>query len=198
MNLHPAVDDPHGVGGTLGMDFLLGRLTSLDFARQQICWHSSEVERATAWPEIRFMPAQVISGRLVLSWGAADGNTLRCFLDTGTGAVAFVLKQEAWRRLTARTGDEQDNPHVRLPALHGYRTLIGSSLATTLSFGDLEAGPSTKAFFVENGEATPSVWPSNVDGLCGNALFSGRIVIDARGDAVAFGVGSPADGTMVP
>ena len=192
--VHPPVSDPHGVSATLGTDFLLGKLTSIDFAHQRFCVHDLAVDRPSRWPEARFVPVEMHAGRLVLSWAVVGGAPLRCFLDTGTGAIPFIVSRERWQRLTGRKGPDPNSERYHFPGLHQELIMVGAPLATTLSLAGITVDGGSQVFFIENMDGFPAQWPNRVDGLCGNALFSDRrIVIDARRDRPLLGVSALAD-----
>ena len=189
MALHPPVEEDDGLIGTLGMDFLLGKVVSIDYVRRDVCFLPGDVDPESRWPAVRFISAELETGRLVLPWSVDGAETLRIFFDTGTGSVPFVVDKSTWQRLTSRTGLEHDNPRHTVPAFHGTHELVGSLLAKRLSLGGFVAGEEAIVFYIEDLSQNPSQWPDHVHGLSGNSLFEDqRVIIDARDSAPRFAV----------
>jgi len=189
MALHPTVEDPTGVIGTLGMDFLLGKVASIDYVQRNVCVFPGDVDRGSQWPDARFVRAELSDGRLVLPWTVGATETLRLFFDTGTGSLPFIVDRDTWRRLTSRTGDEEDNRRYLVPTFHRPLALVGGPSVARLSLGDFVVDDGTDIFFIENLVEHPSQWPDGAQGLSGNSLFSGhRLIIDARDGSPMFAV----------
>ena len=207
MLIHPPVHEPDGLVGTLGMDFLLGKLACMDFADKSLCIFDDEDDPAELWPGVDLVAGRLMDGRLVVPWRMEGGETVHLFYDTGTGVLPFLLGEVPWRVLTGRTDGESgdafwpdpvkvsESSRCSLPGLTRSHELVGRPLAASLSVGGYTVDAGATIYRFDGRPGDPPQWPSGVHGLSGNCLFRNRfVVIDAREGTLRFGVGGEGRG----
>jgi hypothetical protein len=127
--------------GTLGLDFLMHRILTIDYPNARFCICDSLTELPEQMlREARFTRIRIKFGKIFLEELEFDNKPLRgIFLDTGSSmfTLVFLLKSH-WQKFTGKKGTEQDNRYLKVPAWDQKVTLVGAQAKGILKLRELE------------------------------------------------------------
>jgi hypothetical protein len=126
--------------GTLGLDFLMQRILTIDYPndRFRVCDSLNELPEELL-KKARFTKVRIKLGKLFLEELEFDNKPLRgIFLDTGSSrfTLVFLLKSR-WEKFTGKK-DTQGDCYLELPAWGKKVSLVGAKAKGSLRLRDLE------------------------------------------------------------
>jgi hypothetical protein len=184
MQLDPS--NPKDPKGTVGLELLIGHTFVIDFPKQRICL----LERADL-PEglIReadWSPAEMRHGKLFVDL-ALNGQKLDGILyDTGSSSEALDVDLSFWKEATGRSGTKDATTHSSGQSWGRELEIIGAPAS-----GDLKIGNHVyQRPLMTTAPAQPETYRTEyrAQGLLGNALFTGSIIILDLGAHPSFGI----------
>lgn len=167
--------------GTLGLEFLEGRVLLLDLPRGRFALLDSAralpaVARGASW-----VPLEHRNGKMFIPLAVNGTVHDGFFYDSGASLFAISTTPELWRELTGRRGDEADVTVLRVPSFGQEIVIRGAPVRGRVSVGQA-AMQDPPAFHVAEGPARLDfrTWAFPVEGLVGNALFADRwmVIVD--------------------
>ncbi|MGA9519948.1 MAG: hypothetical protein WBV82_00710 [Myxococcaceae bacterium] len=174
--------------GTLGLDFLKGRILLLDLpaGRFAILEGGSELPESVRG-KVHFVPLELRHDKAMIQV-QIGGAPLHLFYDTGASIFSAVTPMSTWQKLTGRSGHEADNAALVVPSWGRSVALVGARAAGAMAFSSVAVeeplifcDPAEPPFFDFS-----SVPPA--DGLLGNALFSDGYLVVLDLDGNRFGL----------
>jgi hypothetical protein len=160
------------VVGTIGADFIDGRVVVLDFKRNIITLARSR--DGVAPSNLRYQPFS-FQGRRILLPATFDGNEVRIMYDTGSSAFAWLTNESTFTRLARK-----ETSPISYPIRSWDKMLTAHTVATDaqVKIGDVTF-PIGELSRIEGmgvmQEAAISIM--GIGGMVGNKLFLGRTVI---------------------
>lgn len=179
--VNPATD----LGGSVGLDLLVGNTFVIDFPQQRVCLFRKAdlpdaLDRAASWT-----PAEVRHGKLFVPLHVNGRLLPGIFYDTGSSPTTLDVDLALWRQLTNRTV-AQATSHGSGLSWGKARTGISAAATGSLTLGTLtlphpEVGtqPTKPHFYQDQDQA---------QGLLGNEPFLHSIVILDLGSHAQFGL----------
>jgi hypothetical protein len=177
--------DPHG---TVGLELLIGKTFVMDFPKQRVCLLElgdlpESLEHAADWSD-----AEVRHGKLYVDLELNGKKIGKIFYDTGSSPDALAVDFDLWKEATGKSGTKDATTHFSFCCAWGHELEIIGAPAS----GDLKIG--NKVYPKPMMTATPAAPDSyrtgywEGQGLLGNALFTGSIVILDLGAHPKFGI----------
>ena len=173
--------DARRVLGTLGADWIDGRVLVLDYPRNrlQLC-----PKMPAAFAERELEPFS-FRGRRIFLPAEIDGQAGRLWFDTGSSAFELITDEESFRAM-ALDGAEED---VYPAQSWGQPIKVHDIAADSKIVLGLTEIPLTRVSFIEWPDPrmvetmTQALGGSNLGGMCGNQLFTNHtLILDADGD----------------
>jgi hypothetical protein len=177
---------PEDLHGTVGLEPLIGHAFAIDFPKQRICLLERADLPESLARETDWVPAEIRHGKLFVDL-YLDGKKLDGILyDTGSSADALNVDFSLWKEATGRAGTKDATTHSRAQSWGRELEFIGAPAS-----GDLKIGNRVYRRPMMTAEpAHPDTFRTEygAQGLLGNALFTGSIVILDLGAHPQFGI----------
>jgi hypothetical protein len=172
--------------GTIGMDLLVDRVTTIDFPAKRVCLYDQmpeEIERRAS-----FAPAVLDHDRMPVTGTLAGHVYKRIQFDTGTSHFALVGSFDSWKRWTGLDGEAGVTDRVAGGAWGHEVHILGAPATGTLSVASFSVEHPMVYFYKEKPDLFGDpAFPQ--DAIMGNAPFlKATIVLDARRAKPRFGV----------
>jgi hypothetical protein len=180
-------DLPGGdIAGTIGMDFLMDRVTLIDFRAKRVCIYEQMPEelehRAT------FAPATLDHDRLLVKGTLAGHDYERILFDTGSSHFALLGSFDSWKRWTGLEGEAGVTQRISGSSWGHELHWLGAPIAGALTVGSLSVERPV-AFYCKEKPDYSADSAMHEDAVMGNAPFlSAAVVLDARQAKPRFGV----------
>jgi hypothetical protein len=180
-----------GVGGetagTLGLDWLDGKLVVLDLPRQRFC----VVPLKDVPPEIldrtAFVPAEVRDNKLFVRVKAGGEELKGIFFDTGSSSFPLVVDLDLWQRLTGKSGQDDATTVLEVSSWGKKVPMVGAEMQGSLEIGSVRMDR-PMVYYWGNQPRFFAQWPFPATGLLGNALFFDEVVVIDLSEPTRFGI----------
>lgn len=157
--------------GTIGQDWLIGRILLLDFPHKRFCLLSSvESIPKEFLARASFVDLHNRNNKLFITIEVADTASNYFFFDTGSSLFQIVTTPALWKKFTGLRGDEKNIARLKVPSWGKEAILLGAPTKGPLKIGSLTVRNPT-VYFDSTALNDFTTWPFKVDGLVGNALF---------------------------
>ncbi|WP_329743282.1 hypothetical protein [Dyella sp. A6] len=161
------------VGGTIGLDQLLGFTVVIDYPSSRVCLFTAKTAPAML-DNVAGVHGTISQGRFLLPLMAQTFQSQRMMFDTGTSRMDLVLGESSWQAITGRSSTENGRYQLKLPSWGKTITFVGADTRGRVSLGELSF--SKAIAFTMTGSAGRSYDPS-YDGVIGNQLFTNGVVV---------------------
>lgn len=182
----PDSPSPQGLHGTVGLEILIGHTFVIDFPKQRICLLERPDLPESLKREADWSPAEIRHGKLFVDL-ALNGKKLDGILyDTGSSSDALDVDLSLWREATGRSGTKDATTHSSGQSWGHQLEIIGAPASGDLKIGN-HVYPRPLMTTVP---AQPDTYRTEyrAQGLLGNALFTGSIIILDLGAHPSFGI----------
>lgn len=187
---YPTKDMPdsrsHSPRGTVGLELLIGRAFVIDFPKQRICL----LERADVPDDLSreadWSPAEIRHGKLFVDIDLNGKKLNGIFYDTGASSYALDVDLSLWKEATGRSETKGATTHFSVPSWGHELEFIGAPASDNLKIGShVYQDP-----LLTTQPAQPDTYRTEYDaqGLLGNALFTGSIIILDLGGRPRIGI----------
>lgn len=156
--------------GTIGGDFVAGKVLVIDYPQQRMCVLSS----VDAYLEARtsFVMSQVRNNRMHIPLTIAQ-QTHWVLFDTGSSLFSFISDEQTWRGL-ARLGPPTDT--IAVNSWGKQVAFYGAPMQARVYLGPYQLPPA-KAWFTHDQRQLEFMEAVKVAGITGNALFQNNVVV---------------------
>jgi len=184
MPLDPS--NPTDPKGTVGLELLIGHTFVIDFPKRRICLLERADLPESLTHEADWSPAEIRHGKLFVDV-ALNGQKLDGILyDTGSSSDALCVDLSLWKEATGRSGTKDATTHTSGQSWGRELEIIGAPAS-----GELKIGKHVyQRPLMTTVPAQPEVYRTEyrAQGLLGNALFAGSIIILDLGAHPSFGI----------
>lgn len=176
--------------GTLGLDTFRGKALVLDFLNNQL----AVVDSIRHLPDelaqrVHYIPAEYTKNNRCLIKMSIGHEELTVAYDTGASIFYLKTRESIWHNLTNRTGKEEDNTILNIPAWGQTIEIVGAPAQLPLQIADLTF-TEAEVFFSPSGHWDPLFDRERFDAIIGNAPFYDCVVVlDFRGKQFGIGPG---------
>lgn len=161
---------PGKIIGTLGADFIDGRVVIFDYPHNRLLLADSlPVSYAVRWQPFYF------PGRRVLLPAIVGGKQTILYFDTGSSAYSLLTDSTTWVRMAAR-----DSIATHAPVNSWGRTLVAHTVATgdSLGMGGLSLPLHHVSYITgASAEQVEQMKKMGMGGMIGNMLFIDRVLV---------------------
>jgi hypothetical protein len=167
--------EEHPLIGTIGPEFLVGKILLLDFPKMRFYLADSLNDALRdLLSRASFVDLERRNERLFVTLQIAGVSYREFFFDTGASLFPIMTSKKLWQKLTGLKGTEKSNIRVTAPSWGEEVALIGAPVKGVLKFGKLQVR-NPVAYFAPAGLI-------DTDGLIGNALFYDEymVVLDLK------------------
>lgn len=168
------------IGGTIGLDELLGHVVVIDYPSKRFCLFTAE----TTPPMINDVPGvhgAISHGRFLLPLTARGFHSQRMLFDTGTSLMGVVVGGSDWLAITGFISTASGTYKLQLPSWGKTVTLVGADALGNVTLGTLDF-PKASAFTMAGSKG--GFYDPTYDGVVGNKLFAkGVVVLDLSSQA---------------
>ncbi len=174
--LMPDLPEDDGISGSIGMDWLLGKIVVLDYVRQRFCLADDDHWIAREFPSIAWLRADLHNDRLFVPISLPHLGARELMFDTGASAAPLILNhRDDWLQLTGLRRLGQASSHHTAVAWGQAIDIYTAPVEGRVSIGDSQHDR-TMAWHIPQGDV-----PGAPQGIIGNPLFwNGSVVLDLR------------------
>ncbi len=179
----PRPKDPHG---TVGLELLIGRAFVIDFPKQRICLLERADLPESLTGEADWTSAEIRHGKLFVDLDLNGKKLDGILYDTGSSPDALAVDLSLWQESTGRSGTKNATTHFSAQSWGRELEFIGAPAS-----GDLKIGNHVyQTPMMTTTPAQPDTYRTDYwgQGLLGNALFTGSIIILDLGAHPRFGI----------
>jgi hypothetical protein len=156
--------EEHPLIGTIGPDFLVGKVLVIDFPKSRFYLADSPNDGLRdLLSRASFVDLERRSDRLFVTVEVAGVSYREFFFDSGASLLPILTSKKLWQRFTGLKGTEKSNMRVTVPSWGEEVALVGAPVKGVLKFGKLQVR-NPIAYFAPKGLM-------EADGLIGNSLF---------------------------
>jgi hypothetical protein len=177
---------PQDLHGTVGLEPLIGHAFVIDFPKQRICLLERADLPESLTREADWVPAEIRHGKLFVDLDLNGKKLDGILYDTGSSPDALAVDFSLWKEATGRSGTKDATTHANAQSWGRELEFIGAPAS-----GDLKIGNHVyRRPLMTTVPAQPDSFRTEygAQGLLGNALFIGSIIILDLGAHPRFGI----------
>ena len=181
-------DSPHpeDLHGTVGLELLIGHAFVIDFPKQRICLLERADLPESLAREADWTPAEIRHGKLFVDLDLNGKKLDGILYDTGSSPDALAVDFGLWKEATGRSGTKDATTHAHAQSWGRDLEFIGAPASGELKIGNhIYQRP-----LMTTVPAQPDSFQSEYggQGLLGNSLFTGSVIILDLGAHPRFGI----------
>jgi len=163
-------NDPYPNIGTLGEDFLVGKVLILDFPHNRFAIFDSMNRLPDEFlSRVSFTSLNRRNNKLFVTIQLGDTASSNFFFDSGSSMFPIITTKQLWKRLTGLQGNESSLLRAKVASWGKDVIEVGAPIKGGVRLGILTV-PNAIAYFDSTRDEFAS-YPFKTDGLIGNALL---------------------------
>jgi len=175
-------------GGTLGLDFLVGKVAIIDYPGQRFCvLNPVDFFPSALFNRVQWAPADLRNGKFYVDAGVEGQRPLSLFFDSGSSAQPVTVDLDTWKWLTGLSSPDQATKRFVGSSWGKTKTWLGAQSKARMSIGLFSLDRPIVYYESDDPAFFANHFP-RTDGLFGNVGMWSEIVVIYLQSQPSFGI----------